>query len=79
MRVEGVPHNWEASLLCNAPTVSKRVVSNPPSLRALKFNVDGAAKGKSGPAGIGGVLCNGDGVFMLMFSKHVGCMESIEA
>lgn len=28
----------------------------------LKFNVKGASKGRSGPAQIGGVLCNKKGV-----------------
>lgn len=28
----------------------------------LKFNVDGAPKGKPGPAGIGNVLCNHNGL-----------------
>lgn len=33
------------------------------------------AKGKPGPVGIGGVLRNKDGVILLLFSMHVGCME----
>lgn len=46
MRVEVMLRNWETSLLCAAPTVSKRVVWDPPSMGALKFNVGGAARGK---------------------------------
>lgn len=30
-------------------------------------------------ADIGGVICNREGVVMLLFSKHVGYMESKEA
>eukprot|EP00268_Persea_americana_P036637 TRINITY_DN3614_c1_g1_i6.p1 TRINITY_DN3614_c1_g1~~TRINITY_DN3614_c1_g1_i6.p1 ORF type:complete len:138 (-),score=27.70 TRINITY_DN3614_c1_g1_i6:344-757(-) len=50
----------------------------PPSKGVLKFNVDGAARGKPGPTGIGGVLCNSEGIVLALFSKHVGCMESNE-
>lgn len=45
----------------------------------LKFDVDGAAKGKPGPTGIGGVLRNSDGCVLALFSKNVSCMESNEA
>lgn len=38
----------------------------------LKSNVDGAACGKLGPVGIGGVLRNHNGEVLYMFSKHVG-------
>ena len=51
----------------------------PLNVGVLKFNVDGAAKGKPGPAGIGGVLCDSGGVVLVMFSKHVGIMKSNEA
>ena len=33
----------------------------PPIEGVLKFNVDGAARGKPGPSGIGGVLRNSEG------------------
>lgn len=39
--------------ICHA--VRKKVVSwSPPLSRVFKFNVDGAAKGKLDPAGVGG-------------------------
>ncbi|XVE68852.1 hypothetical protein DITRI_Ditri09bG0102900 [Diplodiscus trichospermus] len=38
----------------------------------LKFNVDGAAKGKPGPAGIGGVLRDYLGVEKASFSRSLG-------
>lgn len=50
-----------------------------PSAGEMKFNVDRVARGKLGPANIGGVLCNSDGVVLIMFFKYVGCMESKEA
>lgn len=59
--------------------LSKRIVWIPPLGGDLKFNVDGAAKGKPGLAGIGRVLRNSDGVVFLMFSKHVGHMAEVVA
>ena len=41
--------------------------------------MDGAAKGKWGLAGIGGVLRNHKGEVMYKFSKHVGIKNSNEA
>lgn len=58
LRVEGVMHNWEASLSCGVNKVKKVVHWVPSIVGALKFNVDGATKGKRGPAGNGGVLHN---------------------
>lgn len=46
---------------------------------ALNFNVDGASRGKPGPAGIGGVLRNNDGIVLALFSKPMGSMESNKA
>lgn len=37
----------------------------------LKFNIDEAAREKSGSAGIGGFLLNDKGVVLYMFSKRV--------
>ena len=45
----------------------------------FKFNVDGAAKGKPGPAGIGGILRDENGKVWLRFSKSIGITESNEA
>lgn len=54
----------------------KKVVSwVPPFVGVLKFNVDGAARGESGPTGIGGVLCNSEGIVLAMYSKHMGSMD----
>ena len=78
-KVFGVLHNWEASLYCGVKKVKKVVLWAPPNVGVLKFNVDGAAKGKPGPAGIGGVLHDSGGLVLVMFSKHVGTMESNEA
>lgn len=51
----------------------------PPPSGTLKFNVDGASRGKSGPAGIGGVLRDHSGSTRVVFSESVGIMESNEA
>lgn len=39
----------------------------------------GVFRGKPGPTGVGGILCNSDGKVLAMFSKHVDYMESSEA
>ncbi|XVF78436.1 hypothetical protein PTKIN_Ptkin14bG0132900 [Pterospermum kingtungense] len=50
-----------------------------PLVGTVKFNVDGSAIGKPGPAGIGGVLRNHFGDELIRFSKSVGVAESNEA
>lgn len=64
---------------CGLRKVRSVVNWPPPPFGALKFNVDGAAIRKSGPAGIGGVLCYHKGEVTLMFSKNAGSKESNEA
>ena len=44
-------------------------VWSPPPADALKFNVDGSAKGSPGPSGIGGVCRNHKGEILGFFSK----------
>ena len=56
--------------------VSKIVDWIPPDLGYLKFNVDGSAKGKPGPAGMGGVLRNSYGKVLCLFSVHLGTLDS---
>lgn len=61
-------------------TIKKRIrVSWSSRSGVLKLNVDGAAKGKLGLIGIGGMLLNSKGGVLLMFSKSVGVRESNEA
>ncbi|KAK3222286.1 hypothetical protein Dsin_009311 [Dipteronia sinensis] len=48
----------------------------PPTSTDLKFNVDGFALGKPGPAGIGGVLRDCDGKVLCMFSCYIGIHDS---
>lgn len=50
-----------------------------PPLGFCKFNVDGTARGKPGPTGIGGVLHDDRGRMLATFSESVGLMESNEA
>lgn len=40
--------------------------------------MDGASRGKFGPAGIGGVLRDYLGYTSVVFSESVGCLESNE-
>ncbi|GMI75617.1 hypothetical protein like AT5G65005 [Hibiscus trionum] len=51
----------------------------PPVTGVLKFNVDGAARGKPGPAGFGGVMRDGESRIMGLFSGPLGVMDSNEA
>lgn len=54
LRVDGVLHNWEASLLCVVKEEKKVLFCVPPSVNELKFNVDGAARKKPNLAGMVG-------------------------
>ena len=53
LRVDGILHDWEASLLCRMSKVKKMVLWDPPNDGVLKSNVDGVASGKPGLAGVG--------------------------
>ena len=57
----------------------RTVVWKNPEIGFMKFNVDGAARGKPGPAGIGGVLRDVDGKVWMEFSNSIGVSESNEA
>ncbi|KAK0598706.1 hypothetical protein LWI29_037228 [Acer saccharum] len=48
----------------------------PPAVGALKFNVDGSARGKPGAAGVGGVLRDSNGNVLCKFSAHIGVQDS---
>ncbi|OMO61107.1 hypothetical protein CCACVL1_23740 [Corchorus capsularis] len=69
----------EVTVVCKRPVRSGSVVWEAPKPSFLKFNVDGAAKGKPGPAGIGGVLRDENGKIWMDFSKSMGIMDSNEA
>jgi ribonuclease HI len=45
----------------------------------LKWNVDRSSPGKPGPAGIGGVLRDHNGLLLRLFSIPVGIKDSNEA
>lgn len=54
LKFEDVLHNWDASFKWG-PYVSRRIMTRVPPIEGiLKFNVDGATRGKLGPASIGG-------------------------
>ncbi|WRX17882.1 Ribonuclease H domain - like 10 [Theobroma cacao] len=48
----------------------------PPPYGTLKLNINGAAKGKPGPAGIGGVLRDHQDVIKGTFSHNIGIKDS---
>ena len=58
--------------------MKRSILWSPPPFGVLKFNVDGAARGKPRLAGIEGKLCNNKGEVLFMFSKHVGVCDSNE-
>lgn len=63
---------WEACMTCG-PTKNKRCISwSSPLCRVLKFNVDGATRGKPGEAGIGVVLHDDKGRSCACSLKGVG-------
>lgn len=78
LKVEGIIHNWEASLYCRRAKEKILVSWVPPREVVLKFNVDGVARGKPDPIGIGVVLRNHLGVVLAIFSIKAGRMESNE-
>ncbi|XVF54250.1 hypothetical protein PTKIN_Ptkin05aG0165200 [Pterospermum kingtungense] len=47
-----------------------------PPLGSLKFNIDGAASGQPGPAGIGGILRDCNANIKMRFSKSIGIVDS---
>ncbi|OMO98831.1 reverse transcriptase [Corchorus capsularis] len=70
----------------NIVCISKRNMVVPrcvswkcPAVGFMKFNVDEAARGKPGPAGIGGLMRDDTGKVWMEFSKSIGVTESNEA
>lgn len=59
--LDSIIHNCEACLNCGNSKVKKPVSWCPPHF--LKFNIDGAARGKPVVEGIGGVFLNRKGKF----------------
>lgn len=53
--------NWEAYIGCGSLKVRNIARWSSPPLGGVKFNVDGAVRGKARQASIGGVLCNSKG------------------
>ncbi|KAK9283223.1 hypothetical protein L1049_011459 [Liquidambar formosana] len=54
----------------------RTIIWYPPSPGTLKFNVDGLARGKPGPGGIGGVLRDEHGRILCVFSAPIGSVDS---
>lgn len=61
------------------PKPREIVPLQPPPHRSWKWNVDGSAKGKPGPTGIGGVLQNDKGCILTKFAASVGLRDLNEA
>lgn len=71
--------NWKAYMIGRPFKVKKQEQWSPPPAGVLQFNVDGAARGKPGPVGIGGVLRNHEGIIFLSFSSSIEVKDSNEA
>ncbi|KAL4378031.1 hypothetical protein GQ457_02G027360 [Hibiscus cannabinus] len=71
---------WCCPLDCSFPIAGRAVRHgiewSPPLAGFWKFNVDGSARGKPGPAGCGGVLRDGDGHIIALFSGPLGILDS---
>lgn len=73
LNLEGVP-SWT-----KAPRQQSRSIWDPPPPKMLKWNVDGSAKGKLGPAGISGILRDEIRRVIANFAASVGIRDSNEA
>lgn len=78
MKPEGFYLSWEGCMKGVSKGKKKVVKWVVPPLGSCKFNVDGEARGKPDPAGIGGVLHDDRGRMLTAFSESVGSMESNE-
>lgn len=56
MGVSDILFNWEACMKCKSINKKRQIPWSPLLPRMLKFNVNGAGRGKEGSVGIGGVL-----------------------
>ncbi|GMJ14509.1 hypothetical protein like AT5G65005 [Hibiscus trionum] len=71
---------WSCPSTCVVSRRPKKVraglVWQPPVAGTLKFNVDGSARGKPGPAGVREVMRDADSRILALFSGPVGCLDS---
>jgi ribonuclease HI len=75
-----VIHNLEVVRQWRQNSEDRRIaIWHPPPTQVWKWNVDGSARGKPGPAGIGGILCDNNGVVLAQFASSVGIRDSNEA
>ena len=78
IKIDSIMHSWGECLKMGGFKKKMKVCWCLPPFGVLKFNVDAAAKGKLGLAGIGGVLRNHKGEVIYMFFEHVGIKDSNE-
>lgn len=76
LRVGDLYQAWDGCLKPNPWMRKRQVVWFPPPRGILKFNVDKAARGKPGPAGIRGVLRDHMSSICVVFSEAMGTNES---
>lgn len=78
LKVEGILHNWEASLLCGLSKDRRVLHCTPPPVVTVNLNVGGVTRGKLGLAGYLVCLALAIGEFLCIFLKHVIVMDSNE-
>lgn len=71
--------SWEGCLSGKTEKEEIKLALSPPPNGFFKFNVDVAARGKTGPTRIRGVLRNLAGISSLVFWESVGVSDSNEA
>lgn len=69
INLDDILYNWEVCMGCGLIKERRTVHWSPTLIGALKFNADGAARGR--PASVDGASHNCKGEVLLMFSKHV--------
>ena len=64
-----------ASEVIRHPKPQSMAEWSPPLRDFWKLNIDGAAKGKPGPASVGGAIRNYQGEWVAIFSKSIGIAD----
>lgn len=78
-RFDSIFLNWEVSMGCGLAKKMLRLQWYFPSFGSLKFNVDGASRGKPRSAAIGSIFRNCKGEILFVSLKYVGIKDSNEA
>eukprot|EP00253_Pinus_taeda_P015440 PITA_15440 len=75
---QGMSYHQKSKLNHQLENQSREAYRKPPE-GFIKLNFDGAAKGNPGPASLGGIFRNGEGVTEWIYAEHGGTMTNNEA